>query len=110
MGKPVTKRGVRLYVKDLLGVNIVVTMHMISSVSSMDEANRLFAKWMRRRIAVLDVLPNKIYLALKITRILYYYFIYYSHQMFLTATGETECLRPSLSIINTTKDSKLLVR
>ena len=28
---------------DLLGVNSDVTMHIISSLSSMDEANRLFA-------------------------------------------------------------------
>ena len=38
-----TKRGVRLYVRDLLVVNSDVTMHIISSLSSMDEANRLFA-------------------------------------------------------------------
>ena len=38
-----TERGVRLYVRDLLGVNSDVTMPIISSLSSMDEANRLFA-------------------------------------------------------------------
>ena len=38
-----TERGVRLYVRDLLGVNSDITMHIISSLSSMDEANRLFA-------------------------------------------------------------------
>ena len=38
-----TEKGVRLYVRDLLGVNSDVTMHIISSLSSMDEANRLFA-------------------------------------------------------------------
>ena len=37
-----TERGVRLYVRDLLGVNSDVTMHIISSISSMDEAKRLF--------------------------------------------------------------------
>ena len=42
-GNPVIERGVRLYVRDLLGVNSDVTMHIISSLSSMDEANRLFA-------------------------------------------------------------------
>ena len=43
MGNPVTERGVWLYVRDLLGVNSDVTMYIISSLSSMDEANRLFA-------------------------------------------------------------------
>ena len=43
MGNPLTERGVRLYVRDLHGVNSDVTMHIISSLSSMDEANRLFA-------------------------------------------------------------------
>ena len=38
-----TERVVRLYVRDLLSVNSDVTMHIISSLSSMDEANRLFA-------------------------------------------------------------------
>ena len=38
-----TERGVRLYMRDLLGVNRDVTMHIISSLSSMDVANRLFA-------------------------------------------------------------------
>ena len=38
-----TEGVVRLYVRDLLGVNSDVTMHIISSLSSMDEANRLFA-------------------------------------------------------------------
>ena len=38
-----TERGVRLYVRDLLGVNNDVTMHIIRSLSSIDEANRLFA-------------------------------------------------------------------
>ena len=37
------ERGVQLYVRDLPGVNSDVTMHIISSLSSMDEANRLFA-------------------------------------------------------------------
>ena len=36
-----TERGVPLYVRDLLGVNNDVIMHIISSLSSMDEANRL---------------------------------------------------------------------
>ena len=34
---------VRLYVRDLLGDSSDVTMHIISSLSSMDGANRLFA-------------------------------------------------------------------
>ena len=38
-----TEGVVRLYVRDLLGVNSDVTMHIISSLSFMDEANRLFA-------------------------------------------------------------------
>ena len=42
-----TEGVVRLYVRDLLGVNSDVTMHIISSLSSMDEAsggqNRVFA-------------------------------------------------------------------
>ena len=38
-----TEGVVRLYVSDLLGINIEVTIHIISSVPSMDEANRLFA-------------------------------------------------------------------
>ena len=38
-----TEGVVRLYVRDLLEVNSDVTMHIISSLSSMDEANRLFA-------------------------------------------------------------------
>ena len=38
-----TKRGVWMYVRNLLGVNSDVIMHIISSLSSMDETNRLFA-------------------------------------------------------------------
>ena len=38
-----TERRVRLYVRDLLGVSSDVTMFIISSCSSMGEANRLFA-------------------------------------------------------------------
>ena len=38
-----TEGVVRLYVRDLLGVNSDVTMHIISSLTSMYEANRLFA-------------------------------------------------------------------
>ena len=38
-----TGRGVRPYVRNLLGINSDVTMHIISSLSSVDEANRLFA-------------------------------------------------------------------
>ena len=38
-----TERGVRPYVRDLLGVNSDVTMLIIISCSSMGEANRLFA-------------------------------------------------------------------
>ena len=38
-----TEGVVQLYVRDLLGVNSDVTMHIISSLSSMDETNRLFA-------------------------------------------------------------------
>ena len=38
-----TDRVVWLYVRDLLGVNSDVTMHIISSLSSMDETNRLFS-------------------------------------------------------------------
>ena len=32
---------VRLYVSDLLGINGGITMHIISSLSSMDETSRL---------------------------------------------------------------------
>ena len=101
MGTLVTEGVVRLYVRDLLGVNSDVTMHIISSLSSMDEANRLFA--ISGCGGKLDALPTYNYLALTITRILCYYFIYYSRQMFCTATGETECPRPFLSIINNNK-------
>ena len=38
-----TEGVVQLYVRDLLGVNSDITMHIISSLSYMDEANRLFA-------------------------------------------------------------------
>ena len=38
-----TEGVVQLYVRDLFGVNSDVTMHIIRSLSSMDEANRLFA-------------------------------------------------------------------
>ena len=38
-----TERGVQLYVRNLLGINSDVTMHIISSLSSMDETNRLFS-------------------------------------------------------------------
>ena len=37
------ERGIQLYVRDLLGVKSDVTMHIISFLSSMDEANRLFS-------------------------------------------------------------------
>ena len=37
-----TEGVVRLYVRDLLEVNSDVIMHIISSLSSMDETNRLF--------------------------------------------------------------------
>ena len=40
-GKPSDRKGSRAYVRDLLGVNSDV--NIISSLSSMDEANRLFA-------------------------------------------------------------------
>ena len=38
-----TEGVVRLYVRDLLGVNSDVTMFIISSCCSMGEANRLFS-------------------------------------------------------------------
>ena len=43
MGTPLTEGVVWLYVRDLLGVNNDVTMHIISYLSSMDEASRLFS-------------------------------------------------------------------
>ena len=61
------ERGVRLSVRDLLAVNSDVTMYIISSLSSMDEANRLFAIMDAHAIAVLDALPTYNYLALTIT-------------------------------------------
>ncbi len=63
---------------------------------------------MRRQLAVLDALPTYNYLALTITRILCYCFIYYSYQMFCTATGETERPRPFLSIIDNNKRKQTL--
>ena len=61
-------------------------------------------------ITFLDALPTHNYLALIITRMLCHYFIYYSHQMLCTATGETERPRPSFSsstTTTTTQDRKL---
>ena len=40
-GNPSDKRVVRLYVRDLLGTNGDITMHIISSLSSKDETSRL---------------------------------------------------------------------
>ena len=60
-------------------------------------------------IAVLDALHTYNFLALTITRMLCHYFIYYSHRMLCTATGETERPRPSFSSLTTTttQDRKL---
>ena len=38
-----TEGVVRLYARDLLGITSDVIVHIISSLPSMDEANRLFA-------------------------------------------------------------------
>ena len=38
----VTERVVRLYVRNLLGINGEITRHIISSLSSLDETSRLF--------------------------------------------------------------------
>ena len=40
-GNPVIEGVVRLYVRNLLGINGDITMHIISSLSSMDETSRL---------------------------------------------------------------------
>ena len=41
VGNAVTEGVVRLYVRDLHGINGDITMHIISSLSSMDETSRL---------------------------------------------------------------------
>ena len=56
----------------------------------------------------MDALPTYNYLALTITRVLCYCFIYYSYQMFCTAKVETERPRPFLSIIDNNKRKKTL--
>ena len=43
VGKTNDRKGSTAVCEGLLGVNSDVTMHIISSLSSMDEANRLFA-------------------------------------------------------------------
>ena len=41
VGNPSDRRGSTAYVRDLLGINGDITMHIISSLSSMDETSRL---------------------------------------------------------------------
>ena len=71
-----TEGVVRLYVRDLLGTNGDITMHIISSFSSMDEASRLLLYAVAEAITIMDALPTYNYLALTITCIFYYYLLF----------------------------------